>query len=68
VSVSSHNKKITVAHPPNPTPNKEDAGSLTIIAYDTSPLVSVSRQTMREMLKISHLYSLRFGKGRRLGQ
>jgi hypothetical protein len=56
VSVSSQNKKITAARPPVPSPNKGDAGSLTIIAYDTGPLVSVSRQTVRGLLKISHLY------------
>jgi hypothetical protein len=49
-------KKITIAHPPDPTPNKGDAGSLTIVAYDTGPLVSVSRQTVCGLLKISHLY------------
>jgi hypothetical protein len=53
VSVSSHNKKITAARPPDPTPNKGDAGSLTIVAYDTGPLVSVSRQTVHGLLKIS---------------
>jgi hypothetical protein len=56
VNVNSQNKKITDARPPDPTPNKGDAGSLTIIAYDTGPLVSVSRQTVRGLLKISHLY------------
>jgi hypothetical protein len=53
VSVSSQNKKITAARPPDPTPNKGDAGSLTIVVYDTGPLISVSRQTMRGLLKIS---------------
>jgi hypothetical protein len=53
VSVSSQNKKITAAHPPDPTPNKGDASSLTIIAYDTGPLVSVSRKIVRRLLKIS---------------
>jgi hypothetical protein len=43
VSVNSQNKKITAARLPNPTPNKGDAGSLTIVAYDTGPRVSVSR-------------------------
>jgi hypothetical protein len=56
VSVNSQNKKITAACSPDPTPNKGDAGSLTIIAYGTGPLVSVSRQTVRGLLKISHLY------------
>jgi hypothetical protein len=54
VSVSSQNKKITDARPPDPTPNKGNAGLLIIIAYDTGPLVSVSRQTMCGLLKISH--------------
>jgi hypothetical protein len=58
VSVSSQNKKIIAARPSDPTPNKGDAGSLTIIAYDIGPLVSVSRQTVLGLLKISHLYSL----------
>jgi hypothetical protein len=53
VNASSQNKKITSSRLPNPTPNKGDAGSLTIIAYDTGPLVSVSRQTVRRRLKIS---------------
>jgi hypothetical protein len=56
VSVSSQNKKIIVARLLDPTPNKGDAGSLTIVVYDTSPLISVSRQTVRGLLKISHLY------------
>jgi hypothetical protein len=56
VSVSSQNEKIIVARLPDPTPNKGDAGSLTIITYDIGPLVSVSRQTVRRLLKISHLY------------
>jgi hypothetical protein len=56
VSVSSQNKKIIVARPPDPTANKDDAGSLTIVANDTGPHVSVSRQTVRRLLKISHLY------------
>jgi hypothetical protein len=47
-------KKITA----DPTPNKGDPGSLTIVAHDTSPLVSISRQTVRGLLKISHLYLL----------
>jgi hypothetical protein len=34
-------KKITA----DPTPNNGDPGSLTIIAHDTGPLVSVSRRT-----------------------
>jgi hypothetical protein len=54
VSVSSQNKKITA----DPTPNKGDPGSLTIVAHDTGPLISVSRQTVRGLLKISHLYLL----------
>jgi hypothetical protein len=56
VSVSSQNKKITTARPLDPTPNKGNAGSLTIIAYDTGPLISVIKQTVRGLLKISHLY------------
>jgi hypothetical protein len=56
VSVSIQNKKITAARPPDPTPNKGDASSLTIVAYDTGPLVSVSRQTVYRLLKIPHLY------------
>jgi hypothetical protein len=47
-------KKITA----DPTPNKGDPGSLTIVTHDTGPLVSVSRRTVRELLKISHLYLL----------
>jgi hypothetical protein len=47
VSISNKNKKITAARPPDPTPNKGDAGSLTIIYYDTGPLVSVSRTRAR---------------------
>jgi hypothetical protein len=54
VSVSSQNKKITAARPSDPTPNKGDVGSLTIATYDTGQLVS--RQTVHELLKISHLY------------
>jgi hypothetical protein len=54
VSVNSQNKKKTT----DPTPNKGDLGSLTIVTYDTGPLVSVSRQTVRRLLKISHLYLL----------
>jgi hypothetical protein len=53
VSGNSQNKKITAARPLDPTPNKGDVGSLTIVTYDTSPLVSVSRYGL---LKISHLY------------
>jgi hypothetical protein len=49
-------KKITAGRPPDPTLNKGDAGSLTIVAYDTGPLVSVSRQTVRGLLKSSHVY------------
>jgi hypothetical protein len=56
VSVNSQNKKITAARLPNPTANKGDAGSLTIIANDTGPRVNVSRQIVRGLLKISHLY------------
>jgi hypothetical protein len=47
VSISSQYKKKTA----DPTPNKGDPGSLTIVAYDTGPLVSVSRQTLRGLLK-----------------
>jgi hypothetical protein len=56
VSVSGQNKKIIVARLQDPTPDKGDAGSLTIVAYDTGPLISVSRQTVRGLLKISHVY------------
>jgi hypothetical protein len=56
VSVSSKNKKIIAARPPDPTPNKGDVGSLTIVAYDTGPRVSVSRHTVYGLLKISQLY------------
>jgi hypothetical protein len=56
VTVSSQNKKITAARPPDPTPNKGDAGSPTIIAYDIGPLVGVRRQTVCGLLKISQLY------------
>jgi hypothetical protein len=55
VSISSQNKKITATRPPDPTPNIGDAGSLTIVAYDTGPLVSVNKQIMRGLLKISHV-------------
>jgi hypothetical protein len=58
VTVSSQNKKITAARLPDPTANKGDVGSLTIVAYDTGPRVSISRQTVHGLLKISHLYSL----------
>jgi hypothetical protein len=54
--VSSQNKKIAAARPLDPTPNKGDVGSLTIVAYHTGPLVSVSKQTVRGLLKISHVY------------
>jgi hypothetical protein len=54
VSISSQNKKITA----DPTPNKGDPGSLTIVAQDTGPLIGVSRKTVRGLLKISHLYLL----------
>jgi hypothetical protein len=47
ISVSSQDKKIIAAHPPDPTSDKGDAGSLTIFAYDTGPHVSVSRQAVR---------------------
>jgi hypothetical protein len=56
VSVSSQNKKITVARPPDPSANKGDAGSITIVANDTGPRISVNRQTVRRLLKISNLY------------
>jgi hypothetical protein len=53
VSASAANiKKITA----DATPNKGDPGSLTIVAHDTGPLVSVSRRTVRGLFKISHLY------------
>jgi hypothetical protein len=38
-------KKITMPARPDPTANKYDAGSLTIVANDTGPRVSVSRLT-----------------------
>jgi hypothetical protein len=56
VNVSSKNKKIITASPPDPTPNKGDASSLTIVSYDTGPRISVSRQTVRGLLKMSNLY------------
>jgi hypothetical protein len=56
VTVSRQNKKITATRQPDPTPNTGDAGSLTIVAYDTGPRVSVSRQTVCGLLKISHLF------------
>jgi hypothetical protein len=56
VSVNSQNKKIIVGLLPNPTTNKGDAGSLTIVANDTGPRVSVSGQTVCSLLKISHKY------------
>jgi hypothetical protein len=56
VSVSNQNKKITTACPADPTANKGDAGSLTIVAYDIGPHVSVSRQTAHQLLKFFHLY------------
>jgi hypothetical protein len=55
VSVSNQNKKITAARLSAPTNNKGDAGSLTIVVNDTGTHVSVSRKTVRGMLKISHL-------------
>jgi hypothetical protein len=55
VSVSAANIKKIIT---DPTPNNGDPGSLTIIAHDTGPLVSVSRRTVRGLLKISHLYLL----------
>jgi hypothetical protein len=56
VSISMQNKRTTAARPPDPTANKGDVGSVTIIANDTGPHVSVNRQTMCGLLKISHLY------------
>jgi hypothetical protein len=56
VSISSQNKKITTARLPDPNANKGEAGSLTIVANDTGPHISVSWQTVRGLLKISHLY------------
>jgi hypothetical protein len=56
VSVSSKNKKIIAARSSDTTPNKSDVGSLSIVAYDTRPCISVSRQTVCGLLKISHLY------------
>jgi hypothetical protein len=56
VSINSQNKKIIVARPPDPTANNGGVGSLTIIANDTSPHVSVNKQTVRGLLQISHLY------------
>jgi hypothetical protein len=58
VHISSQNNKIATARPPDPTPNKGDVSSLTIVAYDIGLLVNVSRQTMHGLHKISHLYSL----------
>jgi hypothetical protein len=46
-------KKITA----EPTPNKGDPGSLTIVSHDTGPR-SVTMRTVRGLLKISHLYLL----------
>jgi hypothetical protein len=54
-STSAANIKKTTA---DPTPNKGDPGSLTIVTHDTGPLISVSRRTVRGLLKISHLYLL----------
>jgi hypothetical protein len=54
-SASAANIKKIIA---DPTPNKGDPGSLTIVAHDTGPLVSVSRWTVRGLLKISNLYLL----------
>jgi hypothetical protein len=51
-----HSKKNVITA--DPTPNKGDPGSLTIVTHDTGPLVSVSRRTVRGLLKISHLYLL----------
>jgi hypothetical protein len=56
VSVSSQNKKIAVACMSNPVANNGDSCSLTIVPNDTGPCVSVSRQTVRGLLKISHQY------------
>jgi hypothetical protein len=58
ISVCSQNKKIIIARPLDPTANKGDAGSLTIVAYDTGALISVSKQPVHGLLKIFHLYSL----------
>jgi hypothetical protein len=54
VSVSNQYNKKTA----DPTPNKSNPGSLTIIAHDTGPLVGISRQTVRGLLKFSHQYLL----------
>jgi hypothetical protein len=48
-------RKSLLARAPDPTPNKGDADSLTIVAHDTGPLVNISRQTLLGLLKISHL-------------
>jgi hypothetical protein len=53
-ALAANIKKITA----NLTPNKGDPGSLAIVAHDTGPHVSVSRRTVRGLLKISHLYLL----------
>jgi hypothetical protein len=42
VSISSQNKKITAARPPDLTANKGDACSLTIVANYTGPRISAS--------------------------
>jgi hypothetical protein len=43
VSVSSqYKKKITLSARPDPTANKCDAGSLTIVANDTGPRIGVN--------------------------
>jgi hypothetical protein len=48
-SASAANIKKIIA---DPTPNKGNPGSLTIVAHDTGPLVSVSRHTVCGLLKI----------------
>jgi hypothetical protein len=42
--LSSQNKKITVVCPPDPTPNKGDASSLTIVAYEMAHSVRESHK------------------------
>jgi hypothetical protein len=51
--VSSQNKKITAARLPDPTPNKGDAGSLTIVAYTTKNLVVHDGRFSSRIIKFS---------------
>jgi hypothetical protein len=54
ISVSSQNKKITA----DPTPNKGDPGSLTIIAHDTGPIVSVKANRARAAQNFPPIFSI----------